>query len=707
MRADLLIAALCSFAFGGISDLVFGAARRSTATVPYVASMAGSACLLALGIDAFRSRPTTFDLGSLLGVGTTSMRVGHLAAIFLTLLFAIGVATSACNVSWSRRTARVASRGLGAGYCLLLASVATVIVAGDAFSFLFAWESLALSFFVLSSSGRRSESQATASWMTLGFAKLGGASLLIGFLLLAGASGHFTIAQWHYVRSADIRDVAWVLVVIGFGTKLGLAPFQGWMPRGYTAAPPAARAAMAGIGANVGVYGLWRFLSVLGSPPVWLAVSVMLAGGITALVGIAFAGVQPRLSGVIAYSSVENGGIIIAAYGIALGGAAAHSPELEAVGLLAASLHVVAHALAKSTLFSSAQGIEEAAGSDELDELSGAGRALPLTGAAFSAGALALAGLPPTVGFVSEWFIFEALMQQFRLQGLALRLGMAGAGALIALTSGLAALTFVRLLGLTILSKRSPKLAGASVRRSGLAGRAGLSALGLSCLAVAAVTPLEIRLLADGLSGLVPASITRRALASAWVLQPVYSHFSILSPSWLWVAMPLAFSVVLVMATLASSGRYLRPRRVRAWRSAGPGVSGPTAYDPDTFANPLRHVLANVLGARYEVVMIERSDAAEPARHLGEPDGLERSTLREEPDDPARLDERPGGGSARIEYRSSVVEPVETYVYRPGVRIGLLASRAVRRLQSGRLDAYVAYMFVTLLLLLVVVATVH
>ena len=243
---------------------------------------------------------------------------------------------------------------------------------------------------------------------------------------------------------------------------------------------------MAGIAANVGVYGLWRILSILGRPPVWLAIAVLLIGGITALLGIAFVGVQQRLSRVIAYSSIENAGIIITAFGIALAGAVTSDATLEAAGLLAASLHVVAHAIAKSVLFSASANVEQAVGSDDLERLRGIGRALPFSGWTFGAGALTLAGLPPTIGFVSEWFVLEALMQEFRLPGLALRLAMAGAGALIALTSGLAALAFVRILGLVFLGPPTP---GADRRSDGgLFGRPGLVVLGMSCFALAAIT---------------------------------------------------------------------------------------------------------------------------------------------------------------------------------------------------------------------------
>jgi NADH:ubiquinone oxidoreductase subunit 5 (subunit L)/multisubunit Na+/H+ antiporter MnhA subunit len=471
-----------------------------------------------------------------------------------------------------------------------------------------------------------------------------------------------------------LHDIAYALIVIGFTAKLGIVPLQAWMPVGYPAAPGPTRAAMAGIAANVGVYGLWRFLSILGRPPAWLVIAVLLLGGITAVLGIAFAGVQTRLSRVIAYSSVENAGIIITAFGVALAGAATRQPILEAAGLLAATLHVVAHAIAKAVLFSSAANVEQALGTDDLEQLRGVGRALPVSGVAFTAGALTLAGLPPTIGFVSEWFVLEALMQEFRLPGLAIRLGMAGAGALIALTSGLAALAFVRILGLVFLG---PSPANADRRfDGGLFGRSGLVALGFCCFALAAVSPLEVRYLARGLSPVVARSLVLHALKSPWVLQPTYPGFSILSPSWLYVAMPVAFVAVALGAIALSGGRYFKVRRVPAWHSATTGVRGPASYSAFGFANPLRHVLANILGTRREAISLE--SVADDTR-----------------------------GRGRVEYTTRVVEPVETYLYHP-LRVGALAlARLVKRLQSGRLEAYVAYMLFAVVVALAITAGLH
>ncbi len=664
MSGSLFAAGLACFAAGALIDLVLGIDARLIRPVPYLFGLVGSGCLVVLGLHATTTTAVSVDLSMLFGVGHGGLHIDALSGLFLTLLFSVAVAVSSCFVSWSRSNGHPHRRGIATGYLLLLASTAVIVTAADAFLFLFSWELLTVSFYVLTSVTRSDQRQAGAAWATAGMGKLSGAALLFGFLLLAGRTGSLTIASWHAVGPGAVHDMAWVLVVVGFGAKVGLVPLQVWIPVGYPAAPGPARAAMAGIAANVGVYGLWRFLGVLGRPPVWLVIGVLLVGGITALLGITFAGVQARLNRIIAYSSIENSGLIVTAYGVALTGTVIHSEPLVAVGLLAATLQTVAHAIAKSALFVASANVEAAVGTDDLDALRGIGRRLRWSGATFGVGAVTLAGLPPTIGFVSEWFILEALMQQFRVPGLALRLALAGAGALVALTTGLAALAFLRVLGMTFLGKP----AGQVERRAetGLSGKVGMSLLAIGCLGLAAVSPWEFRYIARGLNSLVPRGITERALKSPWVLQPVFRGFSILSPSWLWVAMPMAFGLVFVGALILSRGRLLRIRRVPSWHSATSGVRGRSSYSAFGFANPLRHVLGNVLGTRRAVDFVSAPDAAQ---------------------------DRAG----HIEVHTQVVEPIETYIYRP-VRVGALGvARAAKRLQSGNLNAYVAYMLVALL----------
>ncbi len=672
MNGTLLILALALFAAGGLVDLALGPLHWWARLVPYGLGGAGSALLCAVGARASVGQPRVFDLGATLAVGHTLVRLDPLAGVFLTLTGGLGVGISACFVAWAAPPGRVGGRGVAAAYLLVLGAVAVVELAGDAFSFLFAWEGLTLGFYVLVGHRRERPESVAASWLSLGIGKIGGASLLLGLLLLAGASHTTELAAWSHLGHAAPVRAAFALVVVGFAAKVGLVPFHAWLPSGYPAAPGPARAAMAGLAVNVGFYGLWRFLGILGPPPLWLAVVVLVIGGLTAFGGIAFGAVQGRLNRVIAYSSVENAGLILVGYGVALAGAATHHQAVAAVGLLAASLQVLSHAVAKSALFGASAFVEADFDSDDLEMLRGVGRRHPVSGVALGLGSLTLAGLPPTIGFVSEWFLLEALLQEFRVHQLAVRLSMALAGALVALSLGLAALAFIRLIGLTVLGRAGPVPdEGAPRGDTTAAGAFGLALLAVPCLGLAAVAPWVIRFMADGLAVVTGGRTALQALKSPWVLQPVFANFSILSPSWLFVVMPIAFGAVLLSTVVLSRGGLLRVRRVPPWRSATAGVVGANEYSAFGYANVLRHVLSNVLGSQRSLVH------AEPAAD--------------------------GDGRGHVVVETVVVEPVFAYLYRPARAMWLRLGAVARRLQSGRLDAYVGYMLVTLVVLLVVV----
>ncbi|MGH9101074.1 MAG: proton-conducting transporter membrane subunit, partial [Acidimicrobiales bacterium] len=423
---------------------------------------------------------------------------------------------------------------------------------------------------------------------------------------------------------------------------------------------------------------------LLGRPPVWLVVGVLLIGGVTALLGVAFAVVETRLSRVVAYSSVENAGIILVGYGVALAGAATHRPGVVAVGLMASSLQILAHAVAKSSLFAASSFIGAGFDTDDLESLRGVGRRDRWSATTFALGSFTLSGLPPTIGFVSEWLMLEALMQEFRMQDLAVRLSMAFAGALVALTAGVALLCFIRLVGLMVLGRPARERPAGARFEPGAVGRAGLGVLAFACLALAAAVPWVVRFISHGLAPVVPLSATAGTRASPWVLQPVFGNFSAVSPSWLFVLMPIGLLGVGVVTLVLSSGRVLRVRRVPAWRSATAGVAGPDSYSPFAYANILRHVLGNVLGTRRSITARSSSVEAEAG---------ERSAAETD--------------HAHIEVRAEVIEPVEAYLYRPAWSAWLWLSGQAKRLQSGHLHAYIGYMLVALLVVLAIVSAMH
>jgi len=698
----LLAAGLIALAAGAAVDLTAGARRARLRAIPYLLGAAGSVCTTAAGAGTLAGRPVRVSVAGWLGPGTAGLAADQLSGLFLVIALGAAVPVSLAFASWAVRAGAVGRRGLGASYALTLGAVIVVLTAADAFTLLLAWELLTIACYLLAGFDRGRPGRPGGAFITLVFGRISGVALLVGLLLLAVRAGSLDLAAFAQVSGGAAGAAAQTLLIGGFAIKVGLVPFQVWLPRGYAAAPGPARAVMAGVAVNVGFYGLWRTLSLLGAPPAWLTTVLLVLAGLTALLGIAHAAVQPGLQRVIAYSSVENSGLIVVGYGVALVGTALHESRLAAAGLLAATLQVIAHTVAKSLLFTTSAvitprggtGLGEPGDDDDLDLLRGSARRLPWSGTGLAVGSLTLAGLPLTAGFASEWFLLEALMQQFRVPGLEYRLVLALAGAAVALTAGFAGVTFVRLTGLVVLGP--PAARGKASTRAGTdrdygwLGRAGIVMLAAGCLGIAAVLPLVIRVVAAGLSPVLPRAVTSGALKSPWVVQPVYADFSILSPSWLWIVMPLIAVAVLIFTGLAGGARMIRVRRVPAWRSATAGVEGADCYTATGFANPTRRVLTAVLHTRSEV----RPLASPPA--ASEPGGMRPGPR------PGTTPE-PGQPGLRLGYTSDVIEVVEAYLYRPLLRPVMALVRTAKRLQSGRLDAYLAYMLIALVALLALV----
>lgn len=603
----------------------------------------------------------TLDLGGWLGFGPAALRVDRLAGIFLALAGASGAAVSLAYLEHRPRRIVASLHGL------LLAAMAFVLAADQAFVFLLAWETLTLTLYLLAGADRDRPGTLVAGYFTGAMNKLGGGALLAAFGLLAAQTGSFRLADWAQLAPSlpeGVRGTALVLLLVGFGTKVGLMPFQGWLPVGHAAAPGASSATLSGIAINAGFYGLWRIaFGALGPASPWWGELVLVVGSLSALVGILYAIAQDDLKRFLGFSTIEHSGIVLIGFGVALLGQAAGEPSLAAAGLLAATMHVVAHALSKTLAFLGADRVARGAGTRELGPLGGLGRPLPRTALGFGIATLTLAAIPPLAGFVSEWLTFEALLQGFRLASTFARLVTALAAALLALTAGLALLAFAKVYGTVFLGRPRSASTAAEPSDVGL----GAALLALLVLALGPVAPWEVRWVGRGLSGLLGFDLAPSAISHPLVLGPVYRHFSVLAPTWLAVALSAyALAGALVVWAL------LRPRvrTVPVWVSGTSGAVAAVQYTPAAYSNPVRVVLRGLYGFRRALV----------------------------PGQPHRVAQDP---APSLETR--VVPAFEHYLYDPLVTLGLWTSRQARRLQSGRLSAYLLYMLIVLLIVLALI----
>ncbi len=621
---------------------------------------------IAIGIVGFvaagRWAEPELGLGSWVGFGVANLHVAGLSGIFLALT---GLSGAAVSLAYLEHPPRRLVAGL---HGLLLLAMAVVVGSDQAFLFLLAWESLTLTLYLLAGADRNRPGTLFAGYFTGAMNKLGGGALLAAFGLLYAQTGSFRFDEWASAApslGAGTRGVAFVLLLVGFGTKVGMMPFQGWLPVGHAAAPGASSATLSGIAINAGFYGLWRLVfDVLHPAALWWGELTIIVGGLTALVGILYAVGQDDIKRFLGFSTIEHSGIALIGFGVALIGSGAGMPRLAAAGLLAGTLHVIAHAIGKTLAFLGADRVTRGTGTRDLAPLGGLARFLPRTAVGFGLATLTLAALPPFGGFVSEWLTFEALLQGFRLQDTVARLVMALGAALLALTAGLALLAFAKLFGTVFLGRVRGALAGLGEPRD---LGSGLALLSVAALVLGPLAPWEIRWVGRGLRELLGFDLGGSTISHPLVLGPVYEKFSVLAPTWLGVVLP-AYAVLTALLVRL----LLRPQRRVApvWVSGTAPPAAAVQYTPAAYSNPVRVVLRGLYGLR-------RSVRAEGAGR--------------------------GGAPASFVLETHVVPAFEEFLYRPVSRGALWASAQVRRLQSGKLSAYLLYMLIVLIVVLALI----
>lgn len=633
-------------------------ARRLAA----LCSAAGCVALVVVGLDsALGGARPLLGLGDWLGFGHSALRADGLAGIFLALTGLTGAAVSLAYA------ARPATRWLTALASGLLLFVAVSICSDNGFLFLLAWEVVTVCVYLIASA-QGDRDGLRAGFLTGGLAKLGGGALLAAVGLLYAQTHSFSLEVWaHSSLTSGTRSVLFVLFLICFATKVGLVPLQGGLPAGYGSSPRLGAASLS-VALCAGFYGLWRFeFQVLGPLPVWCGDALLIVGALSALTGIAYAITEDNLRRFLGYSTVEHAGVVAVGFGVALLGAAARQPTLAAAGLLAATLHVCSHNLAKTLALIGIDGVEQATGKRTIDPLGGLARRLPASALALGVSSLTLAAVPPLGGFVSEWFTFEALLQAFRMPTLLSRLLCALAAAALALTAGLGLLAFAKYYSFIFLGAARSRL---RVTRAAWRPQIGLLALGIVTLFLGTVAPWEIHALGSGLQPLLGPNPAATTISHPLVLGPVYSGFSVLAPTWLSIVLP-AYALVALAGVWATRGEAVRAapvRRAPVWISGSAAPLAEVQYRPSAYSNPMRVILRSPLGFRSRVLQ---------------------------------------GEGTRMTLDVRVVHAIDRFVYAPAVALALGVAGRVRGLQSGRLSAYLLYVLIALIVALALIPVLH
>jgi len=584
---------------------------------------------------------------SLLGVGLSIYALGYVQAYY-----------DCKNVSV-----------LGAFYNALLLATTLVFTASNAFFFLIAWEIMALTAYCLVSFEHEKTEARKAGVLFFVMSHIGTGCLILGFLLLFQNTkdyGFESFRRFAPLFAGGHRDAAFLLFLIGFGVKAGIVPLHIWLPEAHPVAPSHISALLSGVLIKAGIYGITRVLfEFLGTPPNWWGVTVLTIGTVSALLGVLYALMEHDLKRLLAYHSIENIGIIFMGLGAAAMFLHSGHPGLAALALIAGLYHTINHAIFKGLLFLGAGAVLHSTHTRNMEEMGGLIKRMPKTAVLFLIGAVAIAALPPLNGFVSEWLTYQSLLQGFGTTTSLVRAVFPLCGAMLALTGALAAACFVKAFGITFLAQpRSEHAAQAKeVSRPMLLG---MAILACACFFLGLWPAGFVRILDP-----VTLQFTGQQLSAALSLngglvlgnsQPLGGSISPLGMALTGLCLlpiPLVFWLFF--------GRRTQVRIGPTWDCGLRGLTPQMEYTATGFSKPIRMIFKALFRPRREV---QREYDYSPYF------------------------------AKTIRFESHIEEAFVTRVYRPLNRGILRLSRRMRALQAGSIQAYLIYIFITLLLLL-------
>jgi hydrogenase-4 component B len=640
---------------------------RACRVVALGSSMVASAITAAVAIRVIASGLVAD--GVLLRHAASGIVLGYavtpLSAWFLMVLGLIAVPVALYSTGYfahavaSSRTAVV-----GAAFNVLLGAVEIVFVADGVLAFLFAWELMTLATAALVATEHQERASRRAAYLYLVMSHVGTGCLVVGFFALAAKSGSssFPALLAGHVVSGPLRDGLFVLFFLGFGVKAGLIPLHVWLPEAHPAAPSSISALMSAVLITAGLYGLFRVCAFgLGVPTLRWGLAFMAVGTLSAILGVLYALTENDVKRLLAYSTIENAGIIVLGLGAAMVALAYGRSELAAVAVAASLLHVLNHAVFKGLLFLAVGSVVMATGTRQIEQFGGLLRRMPWTGLFFLVGAMAISGLPLLNGFTSEWLTFQALLLGFASTPGLVRLNFPIGGAMLALTTALAAACFVRMFGISFLAL--PRSGAASEAHEApavmLAPQACLAAL---CFGLGLFPGVVLRPLGGVLASL-PGVQPRPGLALGGLgMTSTVASFDQVTPAVLGVAL-LGGLVVAGWLTRHRGGDV---RRAPTWGCGGV-LTAQTEYTATAFSKPLMMIFRAIYRPTREVEALADVSPYFPSE---------------------------------VRYRATIEPTFERYVYGPLLRGVLSVANGMKVLQAGSLHAYLAYVLVLGVLLL-------
>jgi hydrogenase-4 component B len=669
LMLKLLAGMLASFGAGAAGALLSARWPRVSGVVGHSFALVGASLALALGLAGLAGGTISINVAQILPVGGVALGLDRLSAFFVLVIAVAAIPSALYAIGYTREyEGRYSLAGMGVGLNLFLASMVLVVMARNALTFLALWEAMSLvSYFLVMTENDNKETE-RAGWLYFVMTHAGFACLLIGFLLLSRATGSMDFAGWQSGAAGVTpvtRNLIFVLLGLGFGSKAGVIPLHIWLPQAHPAAPSHVSALMSGVMIKLGIYGLVRVgFDWLAGGPAWWGSALLLVAAVSAVLGVLYALVEHDLKRLLAYHSIENIGIILFGVGGGMLFQTYHLPALAGLALIAGLYHTLNHAVFKSLLFMGAGAVMHATHTRNMEEMGGLIKRMPQTALFFLVGSVAIAALPPFNGFISEWLTFQSLLLSFQISAKAINLTFALSVAALALTSGLAAACFIKAFGISFLALPRSEHAR-QAREVGFFMRAAMALLAVACVVLGVAPFVALRFLSKAASDLLGEAPDLRF---NW--NSIFANESFASVSPLWIAVALAA----LIASIPIALRVFRANRARRYYETwGCGRAMHTArfeYTATSFANPFKRVFS-VLYRPVKELAIEFHPES-------------RFFVR------------------TISYRNETRSIFDDAIYGPLNRALRSFAHSARLLQSGNVHVYLLYILVTLVVLLII-----
>lgn len=671
---NIFISSLLLWLVGAIGSLVF---KKNDQFANYwgnsfaiLGAVGGliSSCMVITSGSVF-----SFEIASSLPLLSFSFKVDKLSAFFILIIALIALLSSFYALEYIKHYYKKYNIGtLGFFYNIFLAGMVLVVSASNALFFLIVWEIMSLSSYFLVVYENKEKDNVVAGSLYFIMTHIGTAFIMLAFLLLYSATGSLNFSAIREnigTVTPLVRDIIFILSIVGFGTKAGIIPFHIWLPSAHPAAPSHVSALMSGVMIKTGIYMFIRiFMDIMPTAPLWWGTVILILGAISSLLGVLYALTEHDIKRLLAYSSIENIGIIMMGLGSSLIFWSLNMKSFAIIGLTAALFHTLNHAIFKALLFLGAGSVISKVHTRKMEEYGGLIKYMPQTAFFFLIGSMAISALPPFNGFFSEWLTFQALFKGIMISDVSVRWAFfVGAGSL-AFTGGLAAMCFVTVFGTTFLARpRSVEVHHA--KESGITLRISMFVLVALTLIIGVVSGSMTNILGGIVNDLSIFTSSKPAFYSTAIKVEILDNFASISTPLVLMSLILVTAIIFALISLVTRNRKTK---IGCTWDCGTTLSPRMEITATGFANSIVAIFRGVLKPTKQV-SIEYRDAN--MRYFPKTETVKLGT--------------------KDIYRG--------YFYLPAHLFTIKVSEYVKKIQSGNINTYILYILATLILMLLIV----